>query len=54
MLRRKTDQLLDQPLWTDAEMRSFLDDLRGLQQGSVRGVVGTDFWQRAMVEPSRR
>jgi len=54
MFKRKADQLLDEPLLTDAEIGFFLADLKGLQLGSVKGVVGTDFWQWAMVELSRR
>ncbi len=48
------DALMDEPLLTPSEIESYLTDLRALQEGKIRGFVGTDFWQRVSAEMVRR
>jgi len=54
MGRVRTDRLLELSLLTDEEVQSLQTDVQGLQAGTMTGGVGSDFWQRAMVEMSRR
>jgi hypothetical protein len=48
------DNLMDEPLLTPSEIESYLTDLRALQEGKIKGIVGTDFWQRVSAEMVRR
>jgi hypothetical protein len=48
------DALMYEPLLTPGEIESYLTDLRALQEGKIRGFVGTDFWQRVTAEMVRR
>lgn len=48
------DDLLDEPLLSPDELKSYVTDLRALQQGKITGVVGSQFWERATTEMARR
>ena len=48
------DDLIDEPLLTPDELKSYVTDLRALQQGRITGLVGTEFWQRVTTEMVRR
>jgi len=48
------DALMDEPLLTPSEIESYLTDLKALQEGKIKGFVGTDFWQRVTAEMVRR
>jgi hypothetical protein len=48
------DDLMDEPVLTPHEVKSYLTDLRALQEGKITGIVGTEFWQRVTTEMVRR
>ncbi|MGB8414292.1 MAG: hypothetical protein WCE23_15840 [Candidatus Binatus sp.] len=48
------DDLLDQPLLTDDDIKSFVTEVRAMQAGSSQSIVGSDFWSLAMAELQRR
>lgn len=54
MLPKVDDKLLDHPLLTEGEIEGLLTDVRALQEGKIRGVINTDFWERAKAEMVRR
>jgi hypothetical protein len=50
----KRDPLLEHPLLTDKEVESLINDVRATAEGTIKSIVGTDFWNRAMAEMNRR
>ena len=50
----KKDPLLDHPFLSDAEITSLLQDIDAIKDGRITGVVGSEFWYRALTEIARR
>lgn len=53
-MNRKRDQLLEEPLLSPGEIESWVTDVRAMQAGTIPGIVGSDFWERAKTEMVRR
>ncbi len=53
-MRRIRDDLLDEPLLSLNELKSYVADLKALQKGEIRGFVGSQFWERVTAEIVRR
>jgi hypothetical protein len=51
---RSNDLLLDEPLLSLDELKSYVTDLKALQQGKITGFVGSQFWERVTTEMARR
>jgi len=48
------DDLLEEPLLSPDELKSYITDLKALQQGKIQGLVGSQFWERVTTEMVRR
>jgi hypothetical protein len=53
-VKRKRDQLLDEPLLSAKELESWVTDLKGMQTGESPNIVGSYDWERAKTEMVRR
>ncbi len=54
MIFRNRDDLLHEPLLSPDELKSYVTDLKDMQQGKSNSFVGTQFWERVIAEMARR
>jgi len=50
----RKDPLLDYPLLTEDEIKSFKTEIEATQTGETRSIAQSAFWHRAMAESARR